>query len=154
MAKIIYMDKEYAGGSEGAIVEDMTTQEVEEFVDSLDAQGANLVDYVVEQGTDGIWTYRKWSSGIAECWGEYSVTISHYSTALGGYAYYTNISFPSDLFISAPIPVYSAYVNGYLAIAGTITGSLTKDSCNYYAVSNASGSHPTRWYITAKGRWK
>lgn len=26
-------------------------------------------DYIVEQGTDGIWTYRKWSSGIAECWG-------------------------------------------------------------------------------------
>ena len=26
-------------------------------------------DYIVEQGTSGIWTYRKWSSGIAECWG-------------------------------------------------------------------------------------
>lgn len=26
-------------------------------------------DYIVEQGTDGIWTYRKWASGIAECWG-------------------------------------------------------------------------------------
>ena len=27
------------------------------------------VDYIVEQGTSGIWTYRKWNSGIAECWG-------------------------------------------------------------------------------------
>lgn len=26
-------------------------------------------DYIVEQGISGIWTYRKWSSGIAECWG-------------------------------------------------------------------------------------
>lgn len=26
-------------------------------------------DYIVEQGTSGIWTYRKWNSGIAECWG-------------------------------------------------------------------------------------
>ena len=26
-------------------------------------------DYIVEQGTSGIWTYRKWASGIAECWG-------------------------------------------------------------------------------------
>lgn len=29
---------------------------------------APIVDYVVEQGTSDIWTYRKWASGIAECW--------------------------------------------------------------------------------------
>ena len=27
-------------------------------------------DYVLEQGTRGIWTYRKWSSGICEYWGK------------------------------------------------------------------------------------
>lgn len=27
-------------------------------------------DYIVEQGTSGIWTYRKWNSGIAELWGK------------------------------------------------------------------------------------
>ena len=27
-------------------------------------------DYVLEQGTSGIWTYRKWSSGICEYWGK------------------------------------------------------------------------------------
>ena len=27
-------------------------------------------DYIVEQGTSGIWTYRKWSSGICEYWGK------------------------------------------------------------------------------------
>ena len=27
-------------------------------------------DFVVQQGMSGYWTYRKWSSGIAECWGE------------------------------------------------------------------------------------
>lgn len=26
-------------------------------------------DYIIEQGTSGIWTYRKWASGLAECWG-------------------------------------------------------------------------------------
>lgn len=26
------------------------------------------VDAVVEQGISGIWTYRKWKSGVAECW--------------------------------------------------------------------------------------
>ncbi len=34
--------------------------------------GENIMaDYIVEQGTSGIWIYRKWSSGIAECWGEF-----------------------------------------------------------------------------------
>jgi hypothetical protein len=30
---------------------------------------AGIVDKVVEIGTDDIWTFRKWSSGTAECWG-------------------------------------------------------------------------------------
>lgn len=33
-------------------------------------------DYVLEQGTSGIWTYRKWASGILEYWGkEQSFTL-------------------------------------------------------------------------------
>ena len=27
------------------------------------------IDYIVSQGTSGIWTYRKWNSGLAEYWG-------------------------------------------------------------------------------------
>ena len=30
--------------------------------------GSPLADFVIQQGTSGIWTYRKWKSGIAECW--------------------------------------------------------------------------------------
>jgi hypothetical protein len=28
-----------------------------------------VADFPVEVGANGIWTYRKWNSGIAECWG-------------------------------------------------------------------------------------
>lgn len=35
---------------------------------------ANTADFVVEQGTQGDWTYRKWNSGFAECWRNVSVT--------------------------------------------------------------------------------
>lgn len=35
-------------------------------------RGGNLVDWVVAQGTSGVWHYRKWASGKAECW--YSVS--------------------------------------------------------------------------------
>ena len=30
----------------------------------------SMQDFVVEQGTRGIWTYRKWNSGIGEYWGK------------------------------------------------------------------------------------
>lgn len=42
---------------------------------SLSILGKPVVDFIVEQGTSGIWTYRKWNSGIAECWGRSSGTI-------------------------------------------------------------------------------
>ena len=29
-------------------------------------------DYIIDSGVDGIWTWRKWNSGIAECWGQKS----------------------------------------------------------------------------------
>ena len=29
-----------------------------------------MMDFVVEQGTSGIWTYRKWNSGLCEYWGK------------------------------------------------------------------------------------
>lgn len=35
-----------------------------------------LKDYIVDEGASGIWTYRKWNSGIAECWGQKSQLVS------------------------------------------------------------------------------
>ena len=46
--------------------------------------GGTAADYVVEQGTSGIWTYRKWSSGIAECWGAQSYSNIAVDSAWGG----------------------------------------------------------------------
>lgn len=37
-------------------------------------------DYIVEEGTSGIWTYRKWNSGMAELWASPSQTVSAYAT--------------------------------------------------------------------------
>lgn len=99
MGKIYYKNQEYTGSNGGGgdvpssdiptantiskfdnsakmNSTDMTSTEITNFVNSLDANGSNLVDYVVEQGTSDIWTYRKWNSGIAECWGKYVYSTS------------------------------------------------------------------------------
>lgn len=44
-------------------------------------------DYVVEQGTSGKWTYRKWNSGIGECWAQFSTDVLYINTAWGGVYY-------------------------------------------------------------------
>jgi hypothetical protein len=49
-------------------------------------------DYVVEQGTSDIWTYRKWNSGIAECWGIYTMTSA--CTKTWGALYYSDTLCP------------------------------------------------------------
>lgn len=48
-------------------------------------------DYVIEEGTSGIWRYRKWESGLAECWGNSSQTIDINNTwdAAGNLVYGT-----------------------------------------------------------------
>ena len=45
--------------------------QLEKKIDELTARVDELQsrDYIVEQSTSGIWTYRKWNSGVAECWG-------------------------------------------------------------------------------------
>lgn len=38
--------------------------------------GNDMVDFVVAQGTSGIWRWRKWASGFAECWGVTSFAVA------------------------------------------------------------------------------
>ena len=59
---------------------------------------------VLETGTDGIWTYRKWSDGTAECWGKISTTYTN-SKGWGGGKYmdFGTKTFPTNLFTAQPI---------------------------------------------------
>ena len=82
-------------------------------------KGSIVNDFVVEQGTSGIWTYRKWNSGIAECWGSKEHIVS-FNTVWGalydsGDVFYEN--YPNGLFIEQP------YCHiGYRSNGGAILG--------------------------------
>lgn len=61
-------------------------------------------DFVVEQGQSGIWYYRKWQSGMAECWGRRNVDVN-VNIAWGSALYYgtaTTINYPFK-FVERPI---------------------------------------------------
>ena len=115
------------------------------------------VDYVVEEGTSGIWTYRKWNSGIAECWGEWASGSFAPDGSTGGW--YRRIvtpsdqTFPTDLFIEAPKAFFDLtyWGNGYYW--GTIR-TLTASTFQLQLFRNDNASSQGRGNIYAIGKWK
>lgn len=129
---------------------------IDEAIKTLLERYNTEVDWVVEQKTEGIWTWRKWNSGIAECWGYESKTFAVTSSYGGHYYTSTSVSLPAGLFTS----VKSANVN---RAGGTTSTSLSitsmnkcsKDSLNYYIFNATSLSEFTcNVSYEVKGRWK
>ena len=111
-------------------------------------------DYVVEEGVSGIWRYRKWASGIAECWGA-TASTSHAMTSQSNNGWYASeqYSLPSGLFTA--VTNVQANRNGggglvFISVYGTSTSTI-----NYY-VCTVSGSMTSSFSIllSVKGRWK
>ena len=138
------------------IAQDMSSQDVSDFVDGLNVTGINVIDYVVEQGTSGIWTYRKWSSGVSECWCNLLVHPS-ITTAYGS-LYIANLgqtNLPSGLFISRP------NLQGSVDLAGGVGGvaftSVSNASFQSYVFNGSSYNATTKnIYVSihAIGTWK
>lgn len=49
-----------------------------------------MSDAIIEQGTSGVWSYRKWASGKKECWASQTVSISG-SWGTWGNCYYKRL---------------------------------------------------------------
>ena len=109
-------------------------------------------DYIVEQGKSGVWTYRKWASGVAECWGQPAKSVASSGTFLGANAYSTYFALPSGLFVS----VDSANANPILGSSYAIPAYIntTPTSVGVDALSNASGTNDFSANIFVRGRWK
>lgn len=116
-----------------------------------------IADYVIQQGTSGIWTYRKWKSGVAECWGQYTFTTTC-QTAWGVLYESDAVSPPSFPFTFASAPqVHVNPANGTYAMivemgTGT-TGPTTTSPGKIYVVrpkSQASGSYKVSIYVIGK----
>lgn len=117
--------------------------------------GNQIGDFVVETGTDGIWTWEKRNSGIAECWGYVTRTNIAMTTNYGSmyYGALQTQAFPTGLFISAPTMVnVKAYDNRYGTYASIQTW--TKDQVTFYPYTPKSATINTGFIFNIKGRWK
>ena len=110
-------------------------------------------DYVAAQGTSGGWAYRKWNSGIAECWLAGSTSLIYDNVANNLYRGYGAVTFPFT-FYTRPVVVYSCYLtNGYDWSGKAVVST---SSFSFYGVSQSSLASTTSVtiYAYAIGRWK
>lgn len=114
-----------------------------------------ISDYVVEWGTSGIWTYRKWNSGIAECWSKKANSLTGVVSpvALFGayYTYVPGISLPFEMIYD------SMFVTGNARLGSGIGflygGANTSTTVNIYVVGNQATTEILA-QINVIGLWK
>ena len=121
--------------------------------------GGTAADYIVEQGASGIWTYRKWASGIAECWGAQSYSNIAVATAWGS-VYESGgqkLAFPSGLFTVAPDYCSITYGGGSEATLSIEPFGLpSKTETQTFCLTRAAAATITsaKVQVHAIGRWK
>ena len=131
---------------------DMTSQEVEDFVDDLNLTAIQAVDYIVEQGTSGSWKYRKWNSG------RYELTIrtsdSFAITNALGQTYYGNKSY--DISGLGILSFNNVQVTGEVSgvYFGTKIDGLTTSTLQLSARASASTTVTILHNIYIDGTWK
>lgn len=122
---------------------------------SLTINSQPLADYVVEEGTSGAWTYRKWDSGIAECWSNNYSLGSCAITSSYGNAFYiakTDYSFPTDLFISAPQVNVSTLSS--LGLLSASVYEVTASKYSFFLWDTQSETLTVSISVRAIGEWK
>lgn len=124
--------------------------------DAINSGGS--ADYIVEEGTHGSWYYRKWASGIAECWCRVTMTATKWS-AWGNVWEgnpYPVFTFPSGLFNAIPCVT----VNVSLNVSGGVMyemGQVTQSGIGYVIPIrpvSTSNSLQYQYFVQAKGTWK
>ena len=105
----------------------------------------SAVDYIVEQGTSGNWTYRKWNSGIAEFWGYVVIPSVPSAWSSSGYTFNYPITLTQTSSWYVQQLNYQIEVT-YLSGVGTNSAAIETKATS--AVTNA------QIRISFKGRWK
>ncbi len=112
----------------------------------------NPPDYVVENGTSGNWTYRKWNSGFLEAWFMGSVTFTTEDGPYNGMYRHVQLLDNLSLFVStAAIFAGGSNSNAFITDA-SISSNQVRLVLSH--VSSISGQIPvTATSIYETGRW-
>ena len=109
---------------------------------NLGVTAANLgiKDYVVEQGTSGDWKYRKWNSGIAECFGYISLGSISVSAAGNVYKGTATVLLPGGVFNDIPSNVHITNGNPLSSVISINGRATDADHVSVYIWKATKGS--------------
>jgi hypothetical protein len=129
-------------------------------LDTIVEQGTSAINHTVDGVTarSGTWTYRKWSSGIMECWGIGNVDVKVNMTWSGTGLYYGVVSTINFPFAFTDIPVCTVDV-AYGASEKSLVAASCGRGTNVYArpimlCRNTSETVNCDLHYHAIGRWK
>ena len=112
-------------------------------------------DYVVATGTSGIWNYRKWASGRAECWGKTSRTVTNWGTnAWGGVYNCANVSLPFGFLSVAAALANAACGTTYAPCYGDTATIQNTNVANFDCNLPDMGQQTIQTNMLVVGRWK
>lgn len=103
-------------GTEDPIIDDSSSKKLVGDIYLHQYDGPIETDYVIESGIDDGWTYRKWHSGVVECWCSYRPDntdeirlLNQYGSALFKSSELTPKNYPKIItFISIPTEIITA----------------------------------------------
>lgn len=115
----------------------------------------SMTGFITEEYEGETRIYRKWSSGIAECWYKWSSGSFSPETAVGGFYGRTlgPFDFPSGLFIEKPSAIFNldSWGNGYFWGSAR---NVTKDSFYLNVLRNDNAASAGSGTLYAIGKWK
>lgn len=113
---------------------------------------ATPADYITEEGTSGSWTYRKWSSGLQECWFSGSITFSAAGTQVSGmYRSTQNVSLPLTFADDAVVQVSGAY-SGRIYTTGGIKTNGTQFEAQVLGAQALAAASYSGWNVYVIGQ--
>lgn len=120
----------------------------------------SIEDYVVEESINhsaGQWSWRKWASGVSECWGKFIDSTAMSNSSVGGYAS-TGItpSFPAGLFVTTIPQVNCNIYAGTIVCWPVATASPTVTDAGTWKAFRLTSSTSTAdkvFNFLATGRW-
>lgn len=144
------------------------TSEKDAFECAMDAEftgsvtiGGKPVDMVVEEGEQDFWSYRKWSSGLLECWGtSAAVTLSFDGS---GNVYYGTIApeffFPKNstgasMFVDIPTVQQTCKSGSAIIVSAISHLNSANMKLTYGRFYGGKDNQDVHFHFYARGKWK
>lgn len=119
------------------------------------------VDYVVSYGINGGWTYQKWKSGIAKCWGTFDYNTTVQSAIDNSNLYQSSSSMPTVkypfTFKSIPNEIATVHSkSGFVWLASNKKLNNESQTASYCIVSpdKLNNSSTYKIALSVEGFWK